>query len=176
MTKTNDNQYQLFVLRHGKAADGELGRDFDRILTDTGIVQAEKIANWLDEQNIKPDVVLTSPAKRTLMTAKIVINTLNIESQKIRVVDQIYQANLSALLKVIASCPIQHKTLLLVGHNPALEDLVEYLLSPSLMTELQSTDRIYPATLVHLEMKLDWSQLTVNCAQSVAMTHGKFLS
>ncbi|HEC59399.1 hypothetical protein LCGC14_0799950 [marine sediment metagenome] len=175
MNKTNDNQYQLFVLRHGKAADGQWGRDFDRELTDTGILQAEKIANYLEEHGVNLDVVLISPAKRTLMTAEIVISKLEIESQKIRVVDQIYQANLDALLKVIASCPMQHRTLLLVGHNPALEDLVEYLLPTALMAELQSDDRIYPATLVHLEMKLDWSRLTVNSAQAVSMIHGKFL-
>lgn len=175
MDKTDDNRHHLFVLRHGKASDGVIDRDFERLLNNTGIEQAEKIADWLIYHNIQPDIVLTSPAKRTLMTTEIVTKKLKIESQKVRIVSQIYQANLNTLLKAIASCPTQHRTLLLIAHNPGLEDLVDYLLSPSLTNTLENDYRIFPATLIKLELDVDWFHLEKSCAQSVAITHGKFL-
>lgn len=175
MNKINDEHYHLYVLRHGKASDNELGRDFDRSLTDKGVEQAERVGEWMSIHDLKPDVVLTSPAKRALMTTDIVTEKLNIESQKIQIANPIYNANLDVLLEVLANCPSQSHKVLLVGHNPSLEYLVDYLLSASITHELANDDRLFPATLVHLEMSVDWSQLTPYCAQLVSMTHGKFL-
>jgi len=176
MTKINENGYDLFILRHGKASDDVLGRDFERLLTNTGIEQAEKIADWMLAHDLKPDMVLTSPAKRALMTAEIVTEKLSITSPKIQLASQIYDANLDMLLAVLAECSSQAHKVLLVGHNPSLEDLVNYLLSASITHELANDDRLFPATLVHLEMKVDWSELTPYCAQLVSITHGKFLA
>ena len=166
---------QLLVLRHGKAADQGLGRDFDRSLTDTGIEQAEKIGEWMSSHDLKPDFVLTSPAKRTLMTTQIVTEKLNVEPQNIHLVSEIYEADLDTLLEILASCPPQNHNVLLVGHNPSLEYLVDCLLAESIIREETYDDRLLPATLVHIEMNSDWSQLTPHCAQLVAITHGKFL-
>ena len=83
MNKINENRYHLFVLRHGKASDGELSGDFDRSLTVTGVEQAKQIGEWMNVHDLKPDVVFSSPAKRALMTTEIVAGKLNIEPQKI---------------------------------------------------------------------------------------------
>jgi len=178
MTKINDKPYQLYVLRHGKASSAgeEICRDFDRPLTDKGIEQAKQIGEWMSVHNIKPDIVLTSPAKRALNTTEIVSAKLNIEPQKIYVEKVMYDAGLDALLTMLANCSPQHQKVLLVGHNPSLEYLVDYLLSASITHELANDDRIFPATLVHLEMNIDWTQLAPYCAQLVSITHGKSLS
>lgn len=175
MTKNKDNRYQLFVLRHGKASDDVLGRDFDRSLTEKGIGQAEKIGQWMSKHDLKPDLVVTSPAKRTLMTTEIVTEKLNVEPQKIHIASQLYAADLDALLKALASCPSNNRKVLMVGHNPSLEYLIDYLLAEPITREATNDDRLFPATLVHLEMNIDWSQLTPHCAQLVSITHGKFL-
>lgn len=175
MNKINENRYQLFVLRHGKASDGERGRDFDRSLTDIGVEQAKRIGKWMNANNLKPDFVFSSPAKRALMTTEIVAEALSIEPQKIHLASQIYEADLDALLGVLASCPAQSHKVLMVGHNPSLEYLVDYLLSASITHELANDARLFPATLVHIEMNIDWSHLVAYCAQLVSITHGKFL-
>jgi phosphohistidine phosphatase len=175
MTKSEDNRYQLFVLRHGKASDEMFGRDFDRSLTDKGIKQAEKIGEWMSSQSLKPDFVITSPAKRALMTTQLVTRKLNVEPQNIQVASQIYDADLDALLEVLANCPSSNHNVLLVGHNPSLEYLVDCLLSKPITSVVTNDDRMLPATLVHLEMNISWSQLTANCAKLVSISHGKFL-
>lgn len=175
MKKIKDNRYQLFILRHGKATDEVLGRDFERSLTDKGIRQAEKIGQWMSNHDLKPDFVLTSPAKRALMTTDIVTKKLYVEPQKIHLASQIYEADLATLLKVLASCPTQNHNVLLVGHNPSLEYLVDYLLANSISHEVENDGQLLPATLVHLEMNSDWSQLSPNCARLVSINHGKFL-
>jgi len=174
MTKISDNLYQLYVLRHGKASNEseEICRDFDRSLTDKGVEQAKQIGEWMRAHDLKPDIVLTSPAKRALATTEIVSAKLNIEPQKIHIAKLMYEASLDALLTVLASCSPQHHKVLLVGHNPSFEYLVDYLLSATISHELANNDRIFPATLVHLEMNVDWTQLAPYCAQLVSITHG----
>lgn len=175
MTKHKENRYHLFVLRHGKASDEMLGRDFDRLLTDKGIKQAEKIGQWMISHDLKPDYVVTSPAKRALMTTDIVTRKLKVEPQKIHIASQLYNADLNALLEVLANCPSQNHKVLLVGHNPSLEYLVDCLLSEPITSVVENDDRMLPATLVHLEMNIDWSQLTPHCAELLSISHGKFL-
>ncbi|MFT6910136.1 MAG: phosphohistidine phosphatase [Methylophagaceae bacterium] len=175
LTKINDNHYQLYLLRHGKASSENNCSDFDRSLTDTGLDQAEKIGQWMSTHDLKPDSVLTSPAKRALMTTEIVSRRLTIDPKNIHIAPQMYQANLDTLLKVLAGCsPLNHKVLL-VGHNPSLEYLVDYLVSASITHELANDDRLFPATLVCVEMNVDWSQFKPYCAQLLSITHGKFL-
>ena len=175
MTKSKDKHYQLFVLRHGKAADEIFGRDFDRSLTEKGIGQAEKIGQWMSSHDLNPDFVVTSPAKRALMTTDIVTRKLNIKPQNIHIARELYEANLDALLKVLASCPSQNHKVLLVGHNPSLEYLIDCLLKEPIIREVANDDRMLPATLVHLEMNNNWSHLTPHCAKLLSITHGKFL-
>jgi phosphohistidine phosphatase len=175
MKEIKDNRYQLFILRHGKATDEVLGRDFERSLTDKGIRQAEKIGEWMSNHDLIPDFVLTSPAYRAMMTTEIVTGKLNIEPQKIHIDSQIYEADLATLLMMLANCPPQNRKVLLVGHNPSLEYLVDHLVLKSITREAANDDHLSPATLVHLEMNSDWSQLTSHCAQLVSICHGKFL-
>ena len=172
MNKMND----LFVLRHGKATNAEFAQDFERVLTDTGIEQAEKIGDWMFANNLNPDRVLTSSAKRALMTTRIVTEKLNVAPEKVQLASEIYNANLDVLLEVLANSSAQDRKILLVGHNPSLENLVDYLLSATITHELENDGRLFPASLVHLEMNVDWSQLSPYCAQLVSITHGKFLS
>ncbi len=176
MSEDNDYRYHLFVLRHGKASSDTLGRDFERTLTDKGVEQAEKIGDWMYNHDLIPDFVLTSPATRALMTSNIVSKKLNIKQANRQVFSQIYEANLDTLLKVLNNCPLKNHKVLLVGHNPTLEYLVDYLLPASITLGLKNDDRLFPATLAHIKMNVPWSQLAPNCAEGVSITHGKLLS
>lgn len=175
MTKSNHQRFQLSVLRHGKASWKEPCRDFDRPLTDKGIHQVEEIAKWMIAHELKPDFIITSPAKRTLMTTNIVSKALKFEQQKIQIDSQIYEANLERLLKVLARCPSKSNHILLVGHNPSLENLVEFLLSSPITTVQAHDERLLPATLVSMTINVAWAELTPGCAELLSITHGKFL-
>lgn len=175
MAKSNENGYQLFILRHGQASTNKPCRDFERELTQKGESQAVQIGKWLTAHDLNPDFMITSPAKRALMTADIVSKTLNIEPQNSHIDSQIYEADLDDLLKVLARCSSKNHKILLVGHNPSLEYLIEFLLSERISSEQTIGYGIMPATLVHLEMNVDWTHLMQHCAQLISITHGKFL-
>jgi phosphohistidine phosphatase len=176
MTKSNDNGYQLFILRHGKASTNDPCRDFDRQLTQKGINQVEQIGMWMKDHDLKPDIIITSPAKRTFMTTDIVSKVLSVKEQNIYIDSQIYGADLVSLLKVLANCSLKAHKILLVGHNPSLENLVEFLLPSHITRKHANHDRLFPVTLVHIEMKRDWSHLTLHCAQLKSFIHGKSLN
>lgn len=171
----NDDGYQLLILRHGKASTDQACQDFDRLLSQKGIEQTEHIGKWMRAQDLKPDWLVTSPAKRALMTADIVSKMLNIASQDTHIDSDVYGADLDGLFKVLASCSPKKHNILLIGHNPLLEYLIEFLLPEAMSKEQKDDLRMLPATLVHIEMNVDWTHLERHCAHLISITHGKFL-
>ena len=125
----------LIIMRHGKSDwSSQADRDFDRPLNPRGRKDAPAMAEWLRKQSLVPDVFLSSPARRALETATLVCDTLQCDSAGIITAADIYEANRSQLLDVIARHAGEHNSLMLFGHNPGLDSLVSYLAStaPSL--------------------------------------------
>ena len=82
--------------------------------------------------------------------------------------EQLYGADLACLLRVLGDCPATAQTVLLVGHNPGLEELVSYLAGDEL--ETPADGKLLPtATLARLEMPNDWQTLDAGCAQLTAL-------
>lgn len=107
----------MILLRHGKAEPfSASGSDFDRPLHKHGQEQAEAVAKWLQDQGLKPDCVVSSPALRTLETAKTACRPW--PDMPFIFLDSIYEAPPGALIQALE----QHTedTVLLVGHNPGI--------------------------------------------------------
>lgn len=123
----------LLVLRHAKAA-GERGGadDFVRPLAKRGEREAAAVGKEMGERGWAPDLILCSTARRARETAKAVLDALEMPETEsgpgaIRYEDRLYGAPLEVLTDVVAACPARVRRLLIVGHNPGLEELVEYL-------------------------------------------------
>ena len=86
----------------------------------------------------------------------------------------IYEAASADLLGLLARLPANAKTVLLVGHNPGLEELLVYLVGDD-VGELDDGKLLPTAALARLEMPDDWSDLTPGCAQLVNITLPKTL-
>jgi len=169
------NQRELLLLRHGKSSWDTVDGDFDRPLTDKGQQYVKRVVIDLQQNNLIPDFILSSPAQRAIHTATIVCQSLGIDSDTIHTDSQIYNARYEDLLNVITECPQQSHRVLLVGHNPSLEELVDYLRSDS--NGQQSNDsHLSPATLVHLQTDHDWQQLQPSCTNLVSITHARNLA
>lgn len=113
---------ELILLRHAHAEPAENGlADIDRPLSPHGLAEAEAAGRWLQQQRLVPDRVLCSPARRTRETLEAVLGQTGYVEQRLE--PRIYEAtpgNLAALVD-------EHREverLLLVGHNPGLEQLV----------------------------------------------------
>ena len=120
----------LLLMRHAKSDWPEnLRRDFDRPLAARGEKDALRMGKWLQKNGLVPDLVVSSPARRARATAELVVGRLHIRRKRIIFDDRIYEAGLRQLLDVVAAHAAGSDTLLLVGHNPGLEELIAHLAS-----------------------------------------------
>jgi phosphohistidine phosphatase len=112
----------LIALRHAKAAHGLELPDADRPLTGRGRRDAAAAGAWLGTAGLDPDRVLCSPAKRTRET----LECLAVDAE-VGYEAKIYGNDVDTLFELLRETDEQVGTLLLIGHNPALHQLVHDL-------------------------------------------------
>ena len=152
---------ELLILRHGKSDWNTDKTDFNRPLNKRGKQNAQRMGEWLDEQKLVPGLIISSPATRAITTAEIVCVARELSPHTIQTEKCIYEASLSDLRKVLLHIPDSVQRLLLVGHNPGLESLVNYL-APNL-TRADDGKLMPTATLAYLQLDPLWSSLKGNC-------------
>jgi phosphohistidine phosphatase len=119
---------QLIIVRHAKSDWGNLDlKDFDRPLNKRGKTNAPEMAHRLVKKNIKPQLIVSSPALRAITTAKFFADTWQMPLAEIQEEAIIYEANVNTLLKVINKFDNRFDQIAMFGHNPGLTDLVNYL-------------------------------------------------
>ncbi len=117
----------LYLLRHAKSSWGDSSlRDFDRPLNERGRESAEVIGKRLASENLNAPLVVCSPALRTRETAEIMLRSSNVGAEQ-RFDEPIYEASLSDLTQVISDLPDDKPVVILIGHNPGLEELLAFL-------------------------------------------------
>lgn len=120
----------LIIMRHGKSDwNSGVSRDFDRPLSRRGSQDVPRMAKWLQLQQLLPQRLISSPARRAADTAILATDNCGLERDVIVYDDAVYEADRADLCTVIARHAGHSSRLLLVGHNPALDDLLEYLVS-----------------------------------------------
>ena len=119
----------IILMRHAKAEQGNFEiSDFERKLTDRGKSDADIAAKILLKKIKKIDLIVTSSAKRTLKTAKIIAENFSIDKNKIQSISEIYEASSEAYIHVLRSLNDEKvKTVIIVGHNPTIAALVAIL-------------------------------------------------
>lgn len=119
---------QLFIIRHAKSDWGDLDlKDFDRPLNHRGHKNAPEMVERLVAKNIRPDIIVSSPALRALTTAKYFAAGWKLDHHQLNTDPSIYEASTNTLLNVINQFDNQFDSIALFGHNPALTDLLNYL-------------------------------------------------
>ena len=160
---------ELLLLRHGKSDWGTGVDDFHRPLKDRGKRGAQRIGVWLAQQQRIPDLIVTSPAERALVTAQKACKAMGNGDAGIQQDRRIYAAGIDELLKVLGDCPQAASRVMLVGHNPGLEELLAWLARETIA--LPDDGKCLPtATLASLQMPADWQTLTAGCAHLDAIT------
>jgi phosphohistidine phosphatase len=118
---------QLTLLRHAKSCwENELP-DFERPLSNRGLRNAPDMAERLKMRKCLPDLVLVSPAKRALETARIILPAIGLDDDQICLEERIYEAGRGLLLDLVRETEDNCLHLLLVGHNPGFTDLWNFL-------------------------------------------------
>jgi len=160
---------ELLLLRHGKS-DWDAGvDDYHRPLKDRGKRSAQRIGVWLAQQQLVPDLIVTSPAERALVTAQKACKAMGDGDTGIQRDERIYAAGIDELLVVLGDCPESAVRVMLVGHNPGLEELLVWLASTAV--PLPEDGKLLPtATLARLQMPADWRALVAGCARLDSIT------
>jgi phosphohistidine phosphatase len=111
------------LLRHAKSSwsDPTLP-DVDRPLSPRGARAARRIADYLRRNGIRPSLVLCSPARRARQTLEAIEPVLG-KTSTVELSPELYAASAEALLERLRAVPDSADSVLLIGHNPGLEQL-----------------------------------------------------
>ncbi|QOJ22643.1 MAG: phosphohistidine phosphatase SixA [Gammaproteobacteria bacterium] len=121
-------KHQLIIMRHAKSDWREGDRsDFDRPLTKRGRKAAQQMGQWLKQQQYRIDHILCSPALRAKQTCQGVLEQLDLTRKSVLWESRIYEASLPDLIALINQYGEGIHTLLIIGHNPGLDQLLCHL-------------------------------------------------
>jgi len=121
----------LLLLRHAKSSwDDPSLEDFDRPLAPRGEKAAPLMAAYLKKKELRPDLVLCSPAARARQTWSLVAQSLG-DKVKVKELQGLYLGAPSRLLEAVRRAPDAAPCVMLVGHNPGMEHLAMALAGPS---------------------------------------------
>jgi phosphohistidine phosphatase len=149
---------RLVLVRHAKAASSTGGSDRSRPLTDKGRMDAGTVGGWLDWRVQLIDAIWSSSALRAQQTVEELRARLT-SAPEPRLRDDLYDAGPGDLLDVLRSAPDEIRTLVVVGHNPTIEQL---------SGRLTGDDRGYPAgATAIIEFGSDWVGLSPGAARLV---------
>jgi phosphohistidine phosphatase len=124
----------LYLLRHAKSSWDDPGRpDRERPLAPRGVRDAKRVAKHLRRLGVATELVLCSPAVRTRETLELVLPAL--AGVAVHVEDDLYGAPSEALLERLRTVPEEVGSVMLIGHNPALQDLALTLASDNALRE-----------------------------------------
>jgi phosphohistidine phosphatase len=157
----------LFLVRHAKSSrDDPTLSDKDRPLNDRGKRDAPEMGERLAKRNAKPDLILSSPAKRALKTAKIIASKLEYKPKDIVVDDRLYAVEADELLRVIQTLDDDLDRVMIFGHNPEMTELAHRL----------SSEIVHMPTCAVAEFTFDaksWSSIGADKPATVELDYPK---
>lgn len=117
----------IYLVRHAKSSWKYPNLDdFERPLNKRGRKSAPFMGTILKKLKVAPDLILSSPANRASMTARIIADKISYPLEKIRYSESIYEFSANVLIDVIEHLDDVVNKAMLIGHNPALTDLANY--------------------------------------------------
>lgn len=144
----------LLILRHAKAAEKHSGMpDHERPLNERGERDARRVGEWIGDEKLIPDSILSSTARRAVDTAQRVAESCGYEGG-IDARRSLYLAGPASYLAALQELDNGVSRALVVGHNPGLEDLVALLTGRH--------ERLPTAALVQVDLPIDeWAELSM---------------
>ena len=145
----------LWLVRHADAVTAEVGQpDIKRELSPKGYQDATRLGHYLYTQRQDIDVMLVSIAQRAQRTAEILTEQMHYNSHRFQLSEDLYQASVRSVLELVnrQATSVQH--LMIVGHNPTLTYLAEYLSG-------EPVNNMAPGGLFSLSLMVDqWEEVS----------------
>ena len=142
----------LYLIRHAEAENSFATKDIERHITEKGKKAIVRAVNQLKSKYDKPDLVLVSPAQRTQETAEQVKDTWNCDSTCFKTEKFLYDSDEQAVFHYLQNLDNQYETVAVIGHNPTLSMLVNFLTKENIS--------LAPANIGIIEFDIDtWQAL-----------------
>jgi phosphohistidine phosphatase len=117
---------KLILMRHGKSSWKETNlSDFDRPLKKRGQRDVPLMAKLLQEEELVPELILSSPAARCRETVALANESFGLSEEKIIWIKDLYMADAEDYLEALEKYAGSEKTVMICGHNPSLEGLLQ---------------------------------------------------
>jgi phosphohistidine phosphatase len=160
----------LYIVRHAKSSWADpIASDFERGLNDRGKRDAPRMGNRLKEREIHPDVVISSPAKRALSTAKRISEVIKYKKERIKVEPRLYHADEDTILSVVQDINDNHNDAMIFGHNPGLTDFVN-----AISSEEVNIDNVPTCGIVAFTLPVEsWKDVTLKSARLMFFDYPK---
>lgn len=131
------NSKIIYLVRHAKSSDADPSlQDFDRPLNDRGFGDAPHMGKYLKQKNVTPDVIISSPSKRTTQTIELISKEIDFDFNQIVWDSSIYRCSSESLLKSIHSLNDSINTAMFVGHNPSITQIANLLQKDTVIDEV----------------------------------------
>ncbi len=159
---------QLLVMRHAKSSWNQVGlSDYQRPLNERGLSDAPRMAEFVRQQNCLPNLIASSTAVRARQTTELFVAACPDQSISLLWVDEFYHAPPRVYLNYLTTLESDNlDTVMLVGHNPGLEELVAGLAGQS--------HHFPTAAIAHFQVDISvWSEFTASVCELVSLWRPK---
>lgn len=117
----------LYLIRHAKSDwENALITDLQRPLNERGYSNARLMSHLLNDKQVVPDSIVSSPAIRAISTALIFSGQLNYDANRISIRKELYETSVKQYVSVIKDTSDDHGSLMLFGHNPIISDTADF--------------------------------------------------
>jgi phosphohistidine phosphatase len=158
----------LFLFRHAKSSwDDAALADFDRPLAPRGQKAAPLVGQEMQRRGWLPDLAVVSSARRAVETWKLAAAELDAEPP-VQFSRALYDAGPGRLLEAVRAVPESSGSVILVGHNPGLEELAAMLAGPGSEQDALGTlkEKFPSGALARFEVEVPWVEL-----RNATLTH-----
>lgn len=156
---------EILLMRHAKSRHDEAAiTDFDRDLAPRAEKDVARTCRLLQDHDLLPGHIYSSPAKRARRTALLVCKHLSLAEDRLSDDARLYTAGTEELLTVISGLSESSDRAMIIGHNPALDGVLEYLCGTTL--PLTSKGKLMTtAAVAHVKLPGRQQPLERNCAK-----------
>ncbi len=168
----------LYLARHSKSAwDTDANHDFERPLSARGTQDAYRMGKALKALGWQPQSIIASPAIRAKQTCQLLCESLDIPLQTVIWNRDMYAAYVVTLLHILSCQPASIQSVMLIGHNPAMEDVLVHLCGETLWrSHSQKNGKLFTTgNVAKITLDVDWKDLVMCEARLVQLLRPKAL-
>ena len=157
----------LYLARHAKSywKDQSIP-DFDRPLNSRGKRDAPFMGEVLKDKKVKPDLIISSPAKRTKKTAIEIASKIGYSEKKILYNEELYEASSNNIIKVLNKIDEKYSSVMIFAHNPGLTLLNNHISNNYI-------ENIPTCGIVALQLDKKWNELGKNTCKFLYFEYPK---